>query len=140
MVLVSPLSLERYKHWTVLLRLMITLMPHLASKIFFNATPNMMWDFLRNHSDLMSKKNLLGNTAIYFLSGAQDKIAPSSDIKKWCKKFNQETPKDTHFINNIQAQYKIYDNVKHFKIPDDVAKDMNKRSVEFVKKTHALKS
>ncbi len=139
MVLTAPLSLEKYKHWILPLRLMVALMPKLASKIF-NASPNMMWDFLKNHTKLMTKKNLLGNTAVYFLSGSKDKIAPHSDIKKWCKKFNSQQPDNVAFVNNVQAQYKIYNNVKHFNIPENVSKDMHKRSIDFIKKTHSLKS
>ena len=138
MILVAPAFPDKYKPWILPLKLMITLMPQITSKLF-NLTPNMIRDFLNNHSKLMNKENMMGKTAIKFFVGSKDKISSYSDIQKWCKIFNSQMPNDVPFVDNLQAHFKIYNGVHHFKIPEDVQNDINKSSLDFILKTHALR-
>jgi len=137
MTLISPMVLDKYKPWFWILKYFVMLMPNLASKIF-KAPKDFCLDISRHHTKVISKKNLLGNTAVYFLVGEKDKIAPYKYILKWCKMFNQYQPSNVPFVDNVQARCKIYANVPHFNIPENMLTDMHKRSIEFIKKTRIL--
>lgn len=142
MVLTAPFSLDTAKRWLLPLRILAKLAPHKVSTILKMppTSPKMLQDFFNNHTNAMTKKDLLGDTAVYFFIGAADKVSSCSDIKKWCKKFNSNQPANVPFVDNIQAHYKIYEDVPHFKIPDNVGQDIRKRSIEFIKKTHMIKT
>ena len=137
MVLLAPFTWEYVKAKGLLVKWLTIYAPSLAVKIFkISVHPALARDVAKNYFDAISKKGLLGNTAVYFFVGSSDKISSSSEIKKWCKQFNSQQPADVPFVDNVQALYKIYNNVKHFKMPDNISKDMHKRSIEFIKKTH----
>ena len=133
MALISPLSLDRFKRWALMLKLMPALTLKLMKIPVSPSAKSLIKDFYENHANAMSKKNLLGNTGVRFYIGSDDTIAPVLDIKRWCKIFNSQMPKDISFVDNVQADVKIYNNVEHFNIPDDIAKDMRSRSIKFIK-------
>ena len=139
MALISPLVIDRFKRYSWLLKLM----PNLALKMLkipvSPSAKSLIKDFYENHADAMSKKNLLGNTGVRFFIGSDDTIAPVSDVKRWCKIFNSQMPKNVPFVDGIQTDVKIYDKVPHFVIPDSVAKDMRSRSIKFIKQMHDIR-
>lgn len=139
MVLVAPFSFEKLKSWSLPVRLLAILAPSLIAKIFkIPVHPALVQDLAKNHYNAITKKNLLGNTAVLFFVGDKDNISSGTDIKKWCQMFNENQPNNIPFVGGVQAQYKIYDNVPHFQIPANVYKDIHKRSIDFIKKTHAI--
>lgn len=140
MALISPLSLDRFKRWAWMLKLMPNLTLKLLKIPVSPSAKSLIKDFYENHTKAMSKKNLLGNTGVCFFIGSDDTIAPVSDIKRWCMVFNSQMPKNVQFVDNIQADVKIYNNVPHFVIPDKVAKDMRSRSIKFIKKMRDIRS
>lgn len=139
MVLTAPFSLDEVKPWVLPIRLFAKIMPNTTAKLF-KVSPAMLIDFLKYHTKAMNNKQLLGNTAVYFFVGSKDNISSASAIQKWCKDFNAQQPANVKFVNNIQAHYKIYDNVQHFTIPDAVNDDICKCSIDFLKQTHTMKS
>lgn len=141
MILVAPFSLRQLKSWCLPFKLFAMLMPNLVVKMLkIPVHPALIRDLLRYHRNAISTKNLLGRTAIHFFVGADDKIASGTEIKKWCEQFNSQQPANIPFIDNVQAHYKIYKGIPHFEIPINISNDINKRSIDFIKKTHDIRS
>ena len=141
MALTAPFSLEKFKPWILPLGLIEKLLPNkVAQFLKLPISSPMLKDFLKNHTNAISKKNLLGNTAVHFFVGSKDKLSSHKDIKKWCKKFNAETPENIEFVDNIQAHYMVYEDVPHFEIPEVVWNDMKHRAIDFIKKTRLIRS
>lgn len=140
MVLTSPLMPDKFKRLSWLLKLVPDLMLKLLKVPVDKSTKSLVKDFVKNHTKMISKKNFLGNVGVRFFVGSEDKIAPVSDIERLCNIFNSQMPKGVSFVDNVQADVKIYNKVKHFNIPDDVAKDMHQCSIEFIKKMRDIRS
>lgn len=140
MALISPLSIDRFKRYSWMLKLIPNLTLKLMKIPVSPSAKSLIKDFYEKHADAMTKKNLLGNTGVRFYIGSDDTIAPVSDVKRWCKIFNSQTPKNVPFVDNVQADVKVYNNVPHFTIPDDVAKDMRSRSIKFIKQMRDIRS
>lgn len=140
MALMSPFVIDKFKPWSCLLKLVPGLTLKMLKVPIRPATKALIKDFYANHAKAMSKKNLLGNTGVRFFIGSKDIISPVAYVKKWCEKFNSQMPKDVSFVDDIQADVKIYENVKHFGIPDNVAKDMRSRSIKFIKQMRDIRS
>ena len=67
MVLVAPFSFDKFKRWVLPLTLISKLMPGKISKILkLPISDPMLTDFLKHHTRGISKKTLLGNTAVHF--------------------------------------------------------------------------
>ena len=141
MVLVAPFSLDKFKPWVLPLRLISKLMPDKVSQILKLPVPNnLLSDFLKHHTNGMTKKDMLGSTAVHFFIGSRDNVSSPKDIKKWCRIFNSQTPSRTPFVDNTQAHCTVYKDVPHFKIPESVQKDITDRSIDFIKKTREIRS
>ena len=141
MTLVAPFSLDKFKRWVLPLRLLLKLMPNKISKVLnLPVSSTMLVDFLKNHTHGMTKKDLLGSTAVHFFVGAEDTISSKSDIKRWCETFNSHTPSHTPFIDGIQSHCTVYEGVPHFKIPPSVHNDIMVKSINFIRKTRDIRS
>ena len=140
MALISPFVLDRFKRWSLLLKLIPSLTLKLLKIPVSPSAKFLIKDFYKNHANAMSKHNLLGNTGVRFFVGSDDKIAPVSDVEKWCKVFNSQMPENVPFVDDVQTSVKVYDNVRHFIIPDNVAKDMCSRSIKFIKQMRDIRS
>lgn len=140
MVLTAPFSLDKFKKWHIPLSILAKVMPHKIHQILkLPIASEMIVDFLKNHKNAMRKKDLLGSTAVHFFVGSDDNISSVESIKNWSTQFNANSPKETPFVHDLQAHYKIYPNVKHFEIPDLVAQDICDRSVRFIKQVRQLR-
>lgn len=142
MVLVAPFSLDKFKPWIIPLGLISKLMPNtMISKILKLPISSLtIRDFLKYHRQAMTKKDLLGSTAVHFFVGDKDKISSPMDVKKWCHSFNDNSFSNSSFVDGVQAHCIVYEDVLHFEIPQKVQSDITKRSISFIKKTHDIKS
>ena len=59
MVLTAPLSLKKYKHWVLPLKLMVALMPNIASKIFIDNELSVIFLYETNFIFLFNKPEIL---------------------------------------------------------------------------------
>jgi len=141
MVLTAPFSLDKYKPWILPLGLISKLMPDTVSRILkLPIHSPMIRDYVKYHRHAMTKKDLLGSTAIHFFVGDKDKISSPTDIRKWCNSFNDNTSSNLSFVDGVQAHCIIYEGVPHFEIPQNVQSDITIRSINFIKRTHDIKS
>jgi len=141
MVLVAPYSCDKLKSWALPLGLMVKLMPQTVIKaLHLPVSPVMLKDFFRYHTKGMTKKDLLGSTAVHFFVGSADTIAPAKNVVKWSKTFNNQPLQNTPFVDDVQAHHIIYPGVKHFEIPPQTQRDILSRSIDFIEKTHQLRS
>ena len=141
MSLVAPFSFDGLKPWILPLRLILKLAPNMLPKILgFPVHPPMIRDYLEHHTRGMTKKDLLGTTAVHFFIGSEDRVSSQKDIKRWCKTFNAHTPPSTPFVDNIQAQYTVYEGVPHFKIPPVIQNDIFTKSIAFIRGTRNVRS
>ena len=136
MVLIAPFSLDKFRPWVLPLHLITKFMPDKVEKILkLPISAAMLTDFLRKHTKGMTKKDLLGHTAVRFFVGSADRISSLTDVQKWCRVFNAHTPADYPFVDNTQANYTVYEGVPHFNIPEQVQRDITTRSINFIRKT-----
>jgi len=141
MLLVAPFSMEKFKQVRLPLKILAKFMPErITETLKLPISSKMLLDFLDNHAHGMEKRNLLGSTAVHFFVGSDDEVSSPEDIQNWCQKFNTQSPSNIPFIDNIQAHYKEYSEVKHFTIPDKTHQDIITRSINFINKTHKIRS
>ena len=141
MILVAPYSFDKFKPWVVPIKLISKLVPEKMTELLkLPVSSAMLKDFLKYHTHAMTKKGLLGSTAVHFFVGSEDKISSQKDIRKWCKVFNKQTPSHVAFVDNKQAHYIVYEGVPHFDIPPSVREDISRKAISFIRKTKKIRS
>ena len=141
MILIAPYSFDKLKPWILPLSLMVKLMPQTVIKALkLPVSSAMLQDFFLHHKKGMTKKDLLGSTAVHFFVGSDDAVSPAKSVVKWSETFNKHAPKDTPFIDDLQAHHITYPGVKHFEIPTLIQRDILSRSIDFIEKTHTIRS
>ena len=141
MVLLAPFSPDKFKRLALPLHLLLKLMPDKVSKILkLPVSTTMLSDFLNNHTRAITRKDLLGSTAVHFFVGSEDKVSSVGDIQRWCRVFNANAPSDACFTDHTQAHCTIYPGVPHFEIPEEVRNSITAASIDFIRRTRALKS
>ena len=132
MISISPYSFYKLKPWALPLSIVGHILPNEVKKaLHFNIPVKLLDDFMENHPNALKKKGFMGNTAIHFFVGEDDKISSAETVKSWTNMINYDA--DIGYPGGRQAQYTIYPGVKHFYMPEEVGKDIFRTSLRFVK-------
>ncbi len=141
MILVAPYSFDKFKPWVLPIKLISKLFPEkIIDLLKLPVSSGMLKDFLKYHTHAMTKKDLLGSTAVHFFIGSEDKISSQKSIERWSKTFNNQSPSHLAFVDNKQAHYTIYEGVPHFDIPPSVQEDIDRKAISFITKTKKIRS
>ena len=136
MISISPYSFYKLKPWALPLSVVGHALPNgLKRALHFNIPLKLLDDFRENHPNALKKKGFMGNTAIYFFVGEDDKISSAETVKSWTNMINNDA--DIGYPGGRQAHYTIYPGVKHFYMPPEVGEDIFQESLRFLKKVAA---